>query len=72
MWNRINDSDFETKSEAIVGLANRMDKRIKEVIISELENGDYGTLLFEAILKLNDKEYLPYLNENLKIAKKDK
>ena len=72
LWNRINDSDFETKSEAIVGLANRMDKRIKEVIISELENGDYGTLLFEAILKLNDKEYLPYLNENLKIARKDK
>lgn len=72
LWNRINDSDFETKSEAIVGLANRMDKKIKEVIISELENGYYGTLLFEAILKLNDKEFLPYLNENLKIAKKDK
>ena len=71
LWNRINDSDFETKSEAIVGLANRMDKRIKEVIISELKNGDYGTLLFEAILKLNDKDFLPYLIENLKIAKKD-
>lgn len=72
LWNRVNDSDYETKSEAIVGLANRMDKRIKEVIISELKNGDYGTLLFGAILKLNDKEFLPYLNKNLKIAKKDK
>lgn len=71
LWNRINDSDFETKSEAIAGLADRMDKRIKDVIIYELKNGDYGTLLFESILKLNDKEFLPYLNENLKIAKKD-
>ena len=50
LWNRINDSNFETKSEAIVGLANRLDRRIKEVIISELKNGDYGTLVFEAIL----------------------
>jgi HEAT repeat protein len=72
LWNRVNDSDFETKSEAIVGLTKRMDKRIKEVIISELKNGNYGALLFEAILKLNDKEFLAYLNNNLKIAKKDK
>lgn len=71
LWNRINDSDFETKLEAIVGLANRMDKRIKKIIISELVKGDYGTLLFESILKLNDKEFLPYLNENLKIAYKN-
>ena len=71
LWNRINDSNFETKSEAIVGLANRNDNRIKEVIISELKNGDYGSLLFEAILKLNDKAFLPLLNENLKIAEND-
>jgi len=71
LWDRVTDNDFETKSEAIVGLANRKDKRIKDIIISELKKGDYGTLLFEAILKLNDKEFLPLLNENLKIAKKD-
>jgi len=72
LWNRINDNDFETKSEAIVGLANRKDQRIKDIIISELENGDYGSLLFEAILRLNDKDFLPLLNKNLKIAKNDK
>ncbi len=71
LWNRVKDKDFETKSEAIVGLANRRDKRIKDIILSELKNGDYGTLLLESILKLNDKEFLPLLNENLKIAKND-
>lgn len=72
LWNRVNDDDFETKSEAIVGLANRKDKRIKNIIISELENGDYGTFLFEAILTIKDKDFLPLLNRNLEIAKNDK
>jgi hypothetical protein len=48
-----------------------MDKRIKEVIISELKTGDFGTLLFEAILKLNDKDFLPLLTENLNTVKND-
>ncbi len=72
LWNRVNDNHFETKSEAIVGLANRKDKRIKDVIISELKNGDYGSLLLEAIQTINDKDFLPLLNRNLEIAKKDK
>lgn len=72
LWNRINDIHFETKSEAIVGLASRKDEKVKDVIIQELENGDYGSLLFEAILTLNDQDFLPLLDKNLKIAKKDK
>ncbi|WP_405377574.1 hypothetical protein [Nonlabens sp. Asnod3-A02] len=72
LWKRIDDTDFETKSEAIVGLANRKDEKIKGVIKSELKNGDYGTLLFEAILTLDDKDFLPLLIENLEIVKKDK
>ena len=72
LWNRVNDTDFDTKSEAIVGLANRKDKRIKDIIISELEEGNYGTLLFEAILTLNDPIFLPPLQNCLEIAKKDK
>ncbi|WP_299685546.1 hypothetical protein [uncultured Dokdonia sp.] len=60
LWNRVTDNDFETKSEAIVGLANRKDKRIKDVISTELENGDYGTLLFEAILTIRDKDFCLY------------
>ncbi len=72
LWKRTGDTDFETKSEAIVGLANRKDEKIKYVIKSELENGDYGTLLFEAILTLDDKDFLPLLIKNLEMAKKDK
>ncbi|WP_299887152.1 hypothetical protein [uncultured Lacinutrix sp.] len=72
LWNRVTDNHFETKSEAIVGLANRKDKQIKNIIISELKKGDYGTLLFEAILTIKDKDFLPLLNSNLEIAKKDK
>ncbi|PCJ63619.1 MAG: hypothetical protein COA58_15900 [Bacteroidetes bacterium] len=71
LWNRINDTDFDTKSEAIAGLANRMDQGIKNVILSELNNGNYGTQLFEAIIKLNDKDFLPVLRKNLNIAKND-
>ena len=65
LWKRVTDINEETKLEAIVGLANRGDLRIKEVIIQELEKGKYGTLLFDAIEKLNDKEFLPYLEQNL-------
>ncbi len=69
LWNRVNDPNFEIKSEAIVGLANRKDSRIKSIIIKELENGDYGILLFEAILIIKDQDFLPLLNKNLEVAK---
>lgn len=71
LWNRINDENQETKLEAIVGLANRKDSRIKEIIKRELKNGEYGTLLFDAIETLNDKDFIPLLMENLKLAKND-
>ena len=71
LWNRINDENQETKLEAIVGLTNRKDSRIKEIIKRELKNGEYGTLLFDAIETLNDKDYIPLLTENLKIAGND-
>jgi hypothetical protein len=37
--------------------------------LSELENGDYGTLLLEAIGTLNDNEFVPLLKGKLMIAK---
>jgi hypothetical protein len=72
LWLRVDDKNQDTKLEAIVGLAKRKDKRIKEIIKQELLNGEYGTLLFEAIEELNDKDFLSLLKGNLKIAKKDK
>tara|TARA_R110002051_G_scaffold324862_2_gene424204 strand:- start:11 stop:823 length:813 start_codon:yes stop_codon:yes gene_type:complete len=71
LWNRIKDKHQETKLEAIVGLANRNQVAIKEQIIEELKSGEYGTLLFDAIETLMDKDFIPYLENNLKSAEND-
>ena len=68
LWKRINDKHQDTKLEAIAGLAKRKDIRIKEIIKRELLSGEYGTLLLEAILDLKDKDFLPLLYQNLKLA----
>lgn len=69
LWARISDKHQDTKLEAILGLAKRKDERIKEIIKRELIDGEYGTLLFEAIIETGDKEYLPLLQQNLERAK---
>ena len=71
LWLRVNDKHEETRFEAIVGLAKRKEKRIKEIIKRELLKEDYGTLLFEAIEELNDKDFLPLLKKHLSKAKKN-
>lgn len=71
LWNRVNDKHQETKLEAIVGLSNRGEKEVKEIISRELVLGEYGTLLFEAIEVLNDKDFLPQLEMNYEAAKND-
>lgn len=72
LWSRVDDNHLDIKFEAIVGLAKRKDLRIKEIIKRELLNGEFGTLLFEAIEELNGAEFLPLLKSNLQKAKKDK
>mgnify|MGYP005992427999 CR=1 FL=1 len=71
LWKRTKDKHQETKLEAIVALANRNEIEVKAQIIAELKNGEYGTLLFDAINTLKDKDFIPYLESNLKSAKKD-
>lgn len=71
LWGRIEDIDFDTKSEAIMGLAIRNDERIKEIILSELRNGSYGTLILESIAILKDIDFLKPLEVNLKKSKKE-
>ena len=70
LWNRINDKHQETRHEAIVGLSKRKDKRIYDIIKRELLDGEYGTLLFEAIIEAGDKQFLPLLRQNLNEIKK--
>lgn len=72
LWERINDKDQNSRFEAVVGLAHRSDRRVKEIIIKELKKGEYGTLLFEAIETLNDIDFLPHLEHSLILVKDDK
>lgn len=72
LWNRVNDKHQETKLEAILGLAKRKDNRVNEIIKREIIDGEYGILLFEAILEIKDKEFLPLLKQNLKSIKSGK
>ncbi|TAH30104.1 MAG: hypothetical protein EAZ06_04325 [Cytophagales bacterium] len=71
LWNRVNDKHQETKLEAILGLAKRKDNRVNEIIKREIINGEYGTLLFEAIIYTKNKDFLPLLQQNLKYAEED-
>jgi hypothetical protein len=72
LWARINDKDNDTRYEAIVGLANRKDKNIFDVIKTEFEKPNFGAALFEAISAIKAKEYLPKLKTLLKESKNDK
>jgi hypothetical protein len=71
LWLRVDDKDEVTKLEAIVGLAKRKDKRIKQKIQNEILEGENSTLIFEAIQELGDKTFLPFLKKNLSSAKKN-
>lgn len=71
LWKRVNDEDYDTKWEAIMGLANRKENGVKQVISDELNRREYGTLMFEAILKLNNKTFIPSLKHVLLLEKKD-
>ena len=71
LWSRINDKDQDIKYEAIVGLAHRNEIKVKDVIKYELKNGEFGTLLFEAIELLNCIEFIPLLKNNLISTKSD-
>lgn len=63
LWLRVEDEHQDTRLEAIFGLSKRKDKRIKAVIERELLNKDGGSLLFQAIDELNDKDFLPILKK---------
>ncbi len=66
LWNRIPDKDEITRLEAVLGLAKRKDKRIKEILKSELENIDEnGSLILESIELLNDRDFIPLLEKKI-------
>ncbi len=73
LWNRVPDKDESTRLEAISGLAKRKDKKIKEVLKTELKKiGENGSIILESIELLNDKEFIPLLEKKIIENKKSK
>ena len=73
LWNRVPDKDESTRLEAISGLAKRKDKKIKEVLKTELKKIDEnGSMILESIELLNDREFIPLLEKKIIENKKSK
>jgi HEAT repeat protein len=72
LWDRTNDKNKNVKLEAIAGLVKRKVLKVKEIIKRELNGGEFGTILFDSIQELNDKEFIPLLESNLEQYKDDK
>lgn len=58
---RLSDVDFDTRSEAIAGLAERRDRRVIPVLVQELTSDSVGTLAVEAAATIAAPELLPHL-----------
>jgi HEAT repeat protein len=58
---RLNDVDFDTRCEAIVGLAKRKDSRVVPVIAKELASDCVGSLVVEAVTMIPSTEFYPQL-----------
>jgi hypothetical protein len=68
LWERVTDTDKNTRDEAIAGLAIRKDQRVKEILKKELETAnDLSSLMLEAIENFDDKEFINLIE--LKIHK---
>jgi len=73
LWDRIKDEHTYVRHEAIAGLAARKDKKIKGVIIRELEEiDDHGSLILESIEALDDKDFVELLSMQIEKNKQTK
>jgi HEAT repeat protein len=58
---RLTDADYDTRCEAIVGLAKRKDARVVPVIVKELTSNDVGNAAVEATTLMPLPEFYPGL-----------
>ncbi|RZM30329.1 MAG: hypothetical protein EOO88_01180 [Pedobacter sp.] len=65
------DINSDVRMEAIVGLAKRGEVLAKELVDAELGKGEFGSLVFDAVSKLQDISYLPKLKVILKRVRKE-
>ncbi len=73
LWERTSDSSDLVRLEAIAGLAKRKDKRVKEILIRELQNIDeHGSIILESINDFNDYDFIDLLEKQLEVNKRTK
>ena len=65
---RLNDTDYDTRCEAIMGLAKRKDRRVIPIISKELASDSIGCLVVEAAALFPDSQFLPQLTAIRDIA----
>jgi HEAT repeat protein len=58
LWARVDDPDYDTRSEALVGLAERKDRVVADRIASELQAESVGKLVVEAAAQLAEPKLL--------------
>ena len=58
---RLEDPDFETRCEALVGLARRRDKTAHEALMRALKGDVVSTLMVEAAAYFGSPEFVPVL-----------
>ncbi len=58
---RLDDADYDTRCEAIVGLAERGDRRVIPIISRELASDCIGSLVVEAAATIPDPQFYPLL-----------
>jgi len=65
LWQRIDD-DPVIRKEAIIGLASRKDKGVKEILKKELINIDnHGSPILEAIVLMEDMDFIELLDKQI-------
>lgn len=68
---RLNDVDYDTRCEAIVGLAKRRDRRVIPIISKELASDSVGCLVVEAAAMIPDPQFYPQLIAIREIASQE-
>jgi hypothetical protein len=63
LFERVNDEHFDTRSEALIGLARRGDDRAVGPVLAALRAKVVGKLAIEAAGLLGRKEFLPALRD---------
>lgn len=61
---RLDDSDLDTRHEALVGLARRKSRDARDRLIAELQEPEPYSLVFEAAIEFDDPSLLPLIEKH--------